>query len=72
MIQTSEIVSNFDTMIAMEFQSIKNQKLLIEMYSKIHFNLGRIVVNEARLSIEQSRESIKAIMLLKSKQLQSI
>lgn len=54
-------------MINMELNSIKNQKLLIDMYSKIHFNIGRIVVNEARLSIEQSKQAILTFSQLKKR-----
>lgn len=66
-ISKQQIINNYNMMINMELNSIKNQKLLIDMYSKIHFNIGRIVVNEARQSIEQSKEAILTFSQLKKR-----
>ncbi len=64
------IVSNYDQMIKNEIHSIQQQRQIIEKWTKLHFNLSRIIVRDARGYIQMSQESIKLFIELRTKIIQ--
>jgi len=61
------MIRDAETIIQAEFESIQIQKKLIIANQPGHFNLNKIIVRDAKLYIEGSKESIKIFMGLKAK-----
>ena len=58
------MIRDAETIIQGEFESIQIQKKLIIANQPGHFNLNKIIVRDAKLYIELSKESIKTFMCL--------
>ena len=62
-----QILQNYDEMIRLELQSVNLQKQLIAANEKGTFTLNKIIMKEARASIEQSKEAVQTFVFLKKK-----
>lgn len=64
--RTEEYKQNCDAIIRMEMESMQINKNIIQANNAGHLRLNKILVNEARQSIQQSREVILTMAKLKS------
>jgi len=61
------IINHFETIINQEMESIQLNIKLIRANIQGHFTLNKIIVRDARSSIDQSKQAIKTLSGLKYK-----